>query len=228
MPVLKYNAIQIDHLAAEYVLGTLHAGARRRFEQLITDRADVRFAVWRWERHLNAFASGILPHAPRRRVWQQIQRRIDLPRRSTMSASTWWQNLRVAVPAAIAAAWLAVVLLPTQNTDRMAIFADQDAAAQWVISADLDRGVLRTEPVAAKAAAADTSYELWLLPTEGAPLSLGLLSVSAGAVEIPLSAHLAKALGTAANLAISREPLGGSPTGLPTGPILYKATLVKI
>ncbi|MGF2529302.1 anti-sigma factor, partial [Ralstonia pseudosolanacearum] len=35
----------IDRLAAEYAVGTLRAGARRRFEQLIRHDADVRTTV---------------------------------------------------------------------------------------------------------------------------------------------------------------------------------------
>ena len=63
---MRYDAAQVEHLAAEYVLGTLQGAARRRFDRLITDRADVRFSVWRWERHLNGFASGLEPHKPPR------------------------------------------------------------------------------------------------------------------------------------------------------------------
>lgn len=42
----------IDRLAAEYAVGTLRAGARRRFEQLIRHDADVRTTVERWQRYL--------------------------------------------------------------------------------------------------------------------------------------------------------------------------------
>ena len=78
MTVMRYDAEQVDFLAAEYVLGTLHGAARRRFDRLMTDRADVRFAVWRWERHLNGFVNGLRPQKPKPHVWKNIRQRIRL------------------------------------------------------------------------------------------------------------------------------------------------------
>ena len=50
---MKYSQPDlIERLAAEYVLGTLHGGARRRFARLMFDRADVRLAVASWEARL--------------------------------------------------------------------------------------------------------------------------------------------------------------------------------
>ena len=74
---MRYDAEQVESLAAEYVLGTLHGAARRRFDRLMTDRTDVRFAVWRWERNLNGFVTGLKPQQPRRQVWKNIRQRID-------------------------------------------------------------------------------------------------------------------------------------------------------
>ncbi len=225
---MRYDAAQVEHLAAEYVLGTLQGAARRRFDRLITDRADVRFSVWRWERHLNGFASGLEPRKPPRRVWRNIRRHIDQSQRTKAEYLGRWRGFWLALPTAIVAAWLAVALLPAPTAERMAVFADQNAEALWVISADLDQGLIQTEAVNAPALASNTSYELWVLPAEGPPLSLGLLPVIAGSVETQISAQLVTALAGAARLAISVEPAGGSPTGLPTGPVVYQASLVTI
>lgn len=225
---MRYDAPQVDRLAAEYVLGTLQATARRRFARLITERADVRFAVWRWERLLNGLASGLEPRTPPRHVWKNIRQRINPSQPAKTAFLQRWRGLWLAVPAAAAAAWLAIVLVPVQGPDRMAVFANQNAEALWVISADLDNRVLQTESFNAVAPEDDTSYELWVLPAEGPPLSLGLLQIVAGAVEIPISIQLATALRSAGSLAISLEPAGGSPTGLPTGPVVYQASLVTI
>ncbi len=225
---MRYDAAQVEYLAAEYVLGTLQGPARRRFDRLITDRADVRFSVWRWERHLNGFASGLEPRKPPRRVWNNVRRRIDLSQPAMTAFRGRWRGFWLALPTAIAAAWLAVALLPAPTAERMAVFADQNAETLWVISADLDQGLIQSEAVNAPARASNTSYELWVLPTEGPPLSLGLLPVIAGSVETQISAQLVAALAGAGRLAISIEPVGGSPTGLPTGPVVYQASLVTI
>ena len=229
MTVMRYDPEQVEYLAAEYVLGTLHGAARRRFDQLVTDRADVRFAVWRWERHLNGFASGLEPRRPPQRVWRNIRRRIDYsqPKKSTLLGR--WRGLWLALPTAAAAAWLAIAILPTTTIERVAVFADQNAEALWVVSADLDKGFLQTEAVNAPALDSGSSYELWVLPANNQPpMSLGLLPISAGPVESQISAQLTEALADASQLAISLEPAGGSPTGLPTGPVVYAASLVTI
>ena len=225
---MRYDAAQVEPLAAEYVLGTLQGPARRRFDRLITDRADVRFTVWRWERHLNGFASGLEPRKPPRRVWKNVRHRIDLSQPAKTAFHGRRRGFLLALPTAIAAAWLAVALLSAPTAERMAVFADQNAEALWVISADLDQGLLQTEAVNAPALASNTSYELWVLPAEGPPLSLGLLPVITGSVETQISAQLVAALAGAGRLAISVEPAGGSPTGLPTGPVVYQASLVTI
>lgn len=225
---MRYDAAQVDQLAAEYVLGTLDGPARLRMQRLITDRADVRFAVWRWERSLNDLALGVKPARPPRRVWKGIRSRID-PARSGKAGTRWsWRGFWVALPTAIAAAWLAVVLLPTPDAGRMAVIADQNAQALWVVSADLAQGILRTQGVNIPDIDPANSFELWLLPDEGPPLSLGLLPLDDGAIETQIPDQLLAALTAASRLAISLEPAGGSPTGQPTGPVLYQASLVSI
>ncbi len=62
----------IDLLAAEYVLGTLQGGARRRFIRLLADRADVRLAVRAWETRLTPLANSVRPVKPPAHVWTAI------------------------------------------------------------------------------------------------------------------------------------------------------------
>jgi anti-sigma-K factor RskA len=72
----------------------------------------------------------------------------------------------------------------------------------------------------------DASLELWALPKGGKPKSLGLVaSADKSVMQLPAVADLA--LGNVPVLAISLEPKGGSPTGLPTGPVLYSGPCVK-
>jgi anti-sigma-K factor RskA len=60
--------------------------------------------------------------------------------------------------------------------------------------------------------------EIWVLPAGAAqPVSLGLMSAA--------GRSLAQDWQGPAQLLISREPRGGSPTGLPTGPVIYKGSL---
>jgi anti-sigma-K factor RskA len=67
--------------------------------------------------------------------------------------------------------------------------------------------------------------ELWSVPPDGAPRSLGLISADGSTVlsRDKLPATLLKG-GTQA-LAVSVEPPGGSTTGAPTGPVVYAGQL---
>ncbi len=225
---MRYDAEQVEYLAAEYVLGTLHGAARRRFDRLITERANVRFAVWRWERHLNGIASGLEPRQPPRHIWRNIRDRLHLSQSAKSTFTQRWRGLWVALPAAVAAAWLAIALLPTPTAERMAVFADQNAEALWVISTDLDQALLQIQAINAPTPTGNSSFELWILRANLPPLSLGLLPVVPGSIETQISAQLVAALTASGRLAISVEPAGGSTTGLPTGPVVYQASLVTI
>ena len=69
------------------------------------------------------------------------------------------------------------------------------------------------------------SPELWLLPKGGAPIALGVVGADA-----PIRLPMAHAVGDAGRrtLAVSIEPLGGSPTGQPTGPVVATGYLRQL
>ncbi len=225
---MKLNETQVDALSAEYVLGTLHGSGRLRFEQLLSERGDIRQAVWRWERHLNQMACAVTPSSPPPRVWKKIQFRIERSSRLARPASSFWRGLWLALPTAAASAWIAITFLSGPIPTQVAVFANQDADAMWVVSANLETGSIRTEAVGEVDIEAGSVYELWVLPADGPPLSLGLLPEYPGAADRSISDQLAAALAGSGRLAISIEPAGGSPTGLPTGPVVYQASLLKI
>ncbi len=73
---MRYSDPQlIEHLASTYVLGTLAGGARRRFERLLRDRADLQLAVAEWDARLGALGQTVPPRAAPSRVWATIDAR---------------------------------------------------------------------------------------------------------------------------------------------------------
>ena len=221
-----------DALAAEYVLGTLRGRARERFERLArTDRA-LTDAVRTWEERLLPLAEQLPPIAPPARVWAAILARIrgaPAARASIWSSLGLWRALAFASLATVVA--LAVVLLkPLPEAPEGAlvvVLAGTDAKPALVASADRLGRTLSVKPVARVDLAADRALELWMLPDGGNPRSLGLISAT-GVVRVALSGPADQALRNIPALAVSLEPRGGSPTGQPTGPVLYSGPVQRI
>ena len=69
--------------------------------------------------------------------------------------------------------------------------------------------------------------ELWMLPDGQPPRSLGVLPAG-GIARVPLVGPSDAALADIPALAVSLEPAGGSPTGLPTGPVLYSGRIERM
>ena len=115
----------LDRLAANYALGTLRGGARRRFEAISRDNATVRAAAVVWQGRLSGMTELQSPILPATAVWTRIQNMVQAERdalamqlarqsgQTNVSASSWlgsiWQGLWVWRGAAAAGA-LATVL----------------------------------------------------------------------------------------------------------------------
>ena len=229
---MDYGRTQLaDALAAQYVAGTLRGRARRRFETLLDAHPALRAAVREWQDRLMPLTSAVAPEAPPARVWRGIEQRL-WPQEA---APRWWQRLAlwrgvsaVATAAALALA-VALVVPPPAQPPVVVVLQGTGGAAQgintFVASVSADGRALVTKPLMNVSLEANRVLELWSVPPQGAPRSLGLISAS-GATVVPRG-KLPQALlkgGTAA-LAVSLEPPGGSPTGVPTGPVLYAGKL---
>jgi len=59
-----------------------------------------------------------------------------------------------------------------------------------------------------------------------APVSLGLMPKN-GRRDLVLTAAQRTALAASGKIAVSLEPIGGSPTGAPTGPVLFVAEVTR-
>ena len=108
----------------------------------------------------------------------------------------------------------------------VAVLQKDAASPAFLLSVDLDRGTFTVRTVGAERQAGK-SYELWLVSDRfPAPRSLGLIGDSGFTVE-PRLASYDPATINSATYAVSLEPQGGSPTGAPTGPVLYAGKLVQ-
>jgi anti-sigma-K factor RskA len=226
-----------DRLAADYVAGTLRGPARRRFEALLPAHANLRRAVQDWHERLMPLTASIPPVQPPPEVWQRIEARITRGRSPSVAAANpasprWWAQLAfwrgLSAFATVAAVSLGL-LLAVPEPSRAPVIVVLNAAtagdapgvpASFIASISGDGRALVTRPLLNVSVEADRALELWAVPPAGAPRSLGLIS-AAGATVVKRG----KLLDGTAALAVSLEPRGGSPTGAPTGPILYVGKL---
>ena len=225
---MNYQRPQLlDELAAQYVLGTLRGPARRRFERYCKHNAPALHAVRRWEDRLVDLVANAVPVAPSALVWDRIKFRIRRdsalrPKRTAVSLGNW----RVALAAGVAAIAIAFGVwtgFGPGSAQPVATVWDQQMKEMWSIEATRSRSELRV--LAADDLGLDPAraYELWALPGEGAaPVSLGLMPQT-GRGTLQLNDAQRLALSRSRQIAISLEPWGGSPTGAPTGPVMYTA-----
>jgi anti-sigma-K factor RskA len=233
---MKHDQPQlIDALASEYVLGTLRGAARRRFERWQRDEWHVASRVRTWEARLIPLAMGLPPITPSPQLWQRIEARIavaDASRVDTAPRRAARPALRALAAALVLCAIFAggyVAWRVTESSRLQTVATIQGAQGPLVWNIQLDSRGERLRAVALPGAVARPghSFELWALPPgKGAPVSLGLLP-EAGQLERTLTIAQRAALASATQVAVSLEPTGGSPTGAPTGPVLFVAALKR-
>src|SRR5262249_7326943 len=202
-------------LAAEYALGTLRGRARRRFERLLADDADLRRLVEGWELRLNTLAETAPAVAPPATLWPRIEQRLGpAPTRAPRAGliARWWHGLGLVATAAAAALVLYIALAP-EKTTYVAVLIDTKQTPILVAKFDPDTRRLSVQSLQPPVADPAHSHELWLVAGGNAPRSLGLLAGAQTTVDLP--PDQAAAVATAI-LAISLEPPRRSTTGSPT------------
>src|ERR1700712_2684424 len=75
---LHRHAGLVDQLAAEYTLGVLRGGSRRRFETISQHDPAIRLAVETWRLRLAAMTELGAAVAPPPEIWPAIERRLNL------------------------------------------------------------------------------------------------------------------------------------------------------
>lgn len=220
------NRELVDRLAAEYVLGTLRGRARRHFERWLVS-PQVGSMVKAWEDRLAGLEPGLERVAPSATVWRGIEDRLEL-RAQRRAPAMRWLAVAAAVLFFVAVGYFTLRppgLAPTQ----LAAIQENTGTIYWRVELLGENQELRLRAQATHPLAAGKSLELWVLPApgnQGQPVSLGLLPAH-GELRRVLSAAQRTALIGAKQLAVSLEPAGGSPTGLPTGPVLHVAPLAS-
>ena len=236
----------LDALSQRYVAGTMSYRARRRFQDVMAGHPEARDTVLGWEELLAPLALSLKPVKPSELVWQRIARQIHprhsapaaaAPRRRpalataavvllaalVVTSSGWWQAANQP-PEKVVEKVVEVVTRPVPDSAIVSVMGVPDTPL-WVARIYPNAKQLQIAVNSPPEAQPNKDYELWTLKDDGTPVSLGLLPTS-GSVTLALSDDRLSAIAESSMLAVSLEPLGGSPESVPTGPVLYTAQLL--
>lgn len=230
--------------AGEFVLGTLPPEERLTFLRRLAREPGAVEAVQTWQERLAPLALAIPPVQPpvelERRVIEAIGIAPVVPSASNDNQAARW---RIATAAASLVALVAAGLaLRPQETTMPVPRVSPNAAVQPIalrttaiaalsaegqtpglfVTYDKVTGRMRVVPVGLTPDEAH-SYELWLIEGKNAPRPMGLVDARTGAER-----RVGTTMPAGATFAVSREPVGGSPTGAPTGPVLFSGPLVAL
>ena len=219
-------------LAGELALGLLSGEERAAAEARARD--DLQFAalVEDWHSKLGDFVAETAPATPSPQVWQGIEQAL-FP--SKPAPASLWQSLAfwrwltagagTLAVASLAALFMLITSPPVEPPRLIAALQASGAGPSFLAQLDAGTGRLAIRIVRAELEAPHVP-ELWLIPEDGVPRSLGVIAGDDFELVVPES--LLSAARSGATLAISLEPEGGSPTGQPTGPVIAAGTLGEI
>jgi anti-sigma-K factor RskA len=230
-------------LAAEYALGVLTGDELRRARELERTDPGFRQQVARWSGRLAPMLDEIQPVQPPPAAWAGIRQRLGDPAANDNVSQLrrrvhQWRGVAAAMSAM--AACLAIVLvagLPRPAPEPVevhrpaapplvAMLGDQDRPMKVVASWDPAARQLVLAVAPDMPSDPRHSHELWVIPSDGKPRSLGTMGARKQ-MHMRLADAVAQLLQQGATIAISVEPPGGSPTGAPTGPVVASGALAR-
>ena len=225
--------------AAEYVLGALDADERAAFQRQIEADPAARAAAAEWEKKLAPLATLTPPVAPPAELWTRIERALPAVAAASenvgggvadnvvalrRSARNW---RRAALATGALAAGLALFIADQEMTGPKpagvfvaAVNRGGDRTA-LIVRVDLATRTVYVRPVSAETPQGK-SLELWMIPPGEKPRSMGVIGAESERLPAPTGVAIEQA-----TFAVTIEPTGGSPTGGPTGPVVYSGALVK-
>lgn len=232
------NDEELQALAGEYVLGTLPLAERAQVEQRLTNDAALRAAVDNWEQRLLPLTALAPPAEPSPQLWPRIASTLFTPKAVKQAGGwhAWWNSLAfwrilagggLATAAALAVTVTMQLQAPGGPGYLVVLVAPQDKAPGWIVQAsNKNSRDLSLIPLGPTSVPQQKSLQFWTKGKDwGAPVSLGLVRPGQ---TLKLKLDKLPPMQPEQLFEITLEPETGSPTGRPTGPILYIGRAVKV
>lgn len=212
--------------AAEYVVGTLTGFERRYFSWRMKRSVALQLEVQHWERRLSGLNTNAQPVLPSASLLPSILREIRGEQQAGRSGG--WVPAFATFLVMLAVGMAAFNLKPSGfQYDLVTEMAatDDSGELRWKVEVNTDKAQVHIVRMNEYASELNKDFELWMVPKDGSnPVSLGVLIPNAvGSIYSYAGDQID--LTQAAALAVSYEQLGGSPSALPEGPVLFVGAL---
>jgi anti-sigma-K factor RskA len=215
-----------DMTAAELALGLLDGEERAAALRRVLADPDFAREVEQWRQRL----AGLFDDYPEVAAPDSVAERLAAPEPLPQARATSGFRWPIAALVGAVAAMLAlfVVLQPTSQVAgpphhmmvASLMMSDKSGAVPAMV--DMTTGEMRIGE--AGMAPQGKTAQLWMIGGDGVPKPMGMLA-STGPSRVMLPMEKRRGLKAGIMLAVSIEPLGGSPTGLPTGPVVASGKL---
>jgi anti-sigma-K factor RskA len=229
---------EAEALAAELALGVLTPAERAAAETRMATDPAFAAEVDAWRARLAPLSLAVAPVSPPPGLWPRIERALPANDNAAARGLRFWRGAAVGSLGLLAASLVAVAMLATQPPVvppqaaplLNASLTTQGAAPVplFVAAYDPTRKALIVTSLVKPGADPVHVHELWVIPADGKPRALGFVEPGRSK-SIPMSPELAQSMAEGSSIAVSVEPLGGSPNpNAPSGPIAAIGKLAKI
>lgn len=217
-----------DILAAEFALGLLDDAEAAAVQVRARTDGPLSLRIAWWRDQLAPLVGEVATPAPAG-VWKKIE--AQLPGNDNVDTARPWKWATSAM-SLVAAGLLAFVVLQPDPAPivvapvsaPMIAALSGDTGAVIAVSYDAVSGKLTVAPTTLDAGSGDA--ELWVIPADGKPRSLGVVNATLAEPYLVSQANRAFMM-AGATLAISQEAKGGSPSGQPAGAIVATGKIIR-
>ena len=229
-------ADDIDATAGEYVLGTLDAAEHKAFQRRLLTEPAAATAVANWQQRFAPLLLAVPEVQAPAALWDQVEA-VSRPANDNGLLRRWQAATAAAAllavvstglairprPEPIAAPQVAQAPAPSPLYQSVAALSESGGAPALLVTYDKGTGKMRVTPVNVSPRPGH-SLQLWVIAGKAAPKPIGLMRDKGATALDRLALDLQKDM----TIAVSVEPRGGSPTGLPTGPVIYSGRMINL
>ena len=226
---LRYQDARLrELLAGEYVLGSLHGRARRRFEGLLRQDPAWQTLVNEWAQTFEPLNEHLEPITPPPAVWTRIEQQIRPAQKEPLwSNGVFWRRLgMVAVAASLLLVLLVVPGYRSDTPERLVLVTNKQSRPVWVISTTARADRLKVRTLRPVNLPASKVCKLWLVWKDGATRSVGILSDDVGEKVMRFPSDLQRDPARA-ELVVTVEDAGIQST-TPEGEMVFKGPWVEL